>query len=232
MRVAVTDAEVPDEDVKFCLVLPHEPVSVPVMRRVLGGTLLSFGADAESVADLLLAATEACTNVLRHGERAEEYEVYASVGHDDCLLEIANGTTTEGGHHCGNGHVSKRPAGQAGNPAGRAGNGVRQQVGRAARKPADARAGQQAGDARQAASGTSAEPLAAGRDVARVPESGRGLAIMRACVDDLTLRGSAERGTVVYMRKRMGWGDGTPGHDPAPINGHGTARHDRPGAAA
>src|SRR5436305_1391965 len=66
------------------------------MRRVLGGTLLGFGADEECVADLLLAATEACTNVLKHDARCGEYEVSASVGRDDCFLEIASASPGSG----------------------------------------------------------------------------------------------------------------------------------------
>ena len=56
-------------DVKFCLVFPCEALSVPVMRRVLGDTLRGLGVDEESVYDILLAVTEACTNVSRHGGR-------------------------------------------------------------------------------------------------------------------------------------------------------------------
>ncbi|HEY2442256.1 MAG TPA: ATP-binding protein [Streptosporangiaceae bacterium] len=175
----MNDTEVLDGDIRFCLVLPHEPVSVPVMRRVLGGTLLGFGADAEAVADLLLAATEACTNVLRHGEQAEEYQVCASVGHDVCLLEIANQFAAIDGKpgRRANGHGGMWPVRRAGSRHGR---------------PAVPTVG--------------AMP-ANGSDVSRVPQSGRGLAIMQACVDDLTLSGSAERGTVVSMRKRMNWAD-------------------------
>jgi len=36
-----------------------------------------------------------------------------------------------------------------------------------------------------------------------LPESGRGLAIMRACVDDVTLRSRPGRGTVVSLQKRI-----------------------------
>jgi serine/threonine-protein kinase RsbW len=61
-------AEEPTVDVKFCLVFPREALSVPVMRRVLGDTLRRLGAaDEDGIADLLLAVTEACTNVIRHG---------------------------------------------------------------------------------------------------------------------------------------------------------------------
>ena len=199
MRAAVRDANVIDGDMRFCLVLPREPVSVPLMRRVLGGTLLGFGADAESVADLLLAATEACTNVLRHGDRAEDYQVCASMDRDTCLLEIANGRTA-------NGRASARPAnshpGQPNGHAGRA-NG---HAGRAG-SHASRRSGRVGGHARAA---PAAGQPAGSQDVPRIPESGRGIAIMRACVDDLTLRGSEERGTVVSMRKRIAWAAGEP----------------------
>jgi serine/threonine-protein kinase RsbW len=142
----VRDSDVLDGDVRFCLVLPHEALSVPVMRRVLAGTLLGFGADEDCVADILLAATEACTNVLRHGERAEEYQVSARMDADDCLLEITNGPP----------------------------------------KLAD----------------MTPDPDA---DASQIQESGRGLSIMQACMDDLTLRGIPGNGTVVQMRKRITW---------------------------
>jgi hypothetical protein len=41
------------------------------------------------------------------------------------------------------------------------------------------------------------------RAIAQLPESGRGLAIMRACVDDVTLRSGPGQGTVVSLRKRV-----------------------------
>ena len=71
----------PVPDVKFCLVFQCETLSVPVMRRVLGDTLLGLGADDESVYDILLAATEACTNVLTHGgPEVRGYALVTSVG--------------------------------------------------------------------------------------------------------------------------------------------------------
>jgi len=151
-------------------VLPCEALSVPVMRRVLGGTLLGFGADEDCVADLLLAATEACTNVLKHDARSGEYEVSASVGKDACLLEIANGAPAAGGAR-----TARRLNGQPFR------NGLRLRPWRAAAR---------------------VEP---DDDISQISESGRGLTIMRACVDDLTLRGTASRGTVVSMRKQITW---------------------------
>jgi serine/threonine-protein kinase RsbW len=144
-------------DVKFCLVFGCETLSVPVMRRVLGDTLRRLGVDEESVYDILLAATEACTNVLRHGGRqVREYAVVTSLGAVGCQVEVAD----EG---AGAQAPSRPPA-----------------------RP---------------------EPETA---VAQLPESGRGLAVMRACVDNVTLDSSPERGTVVTMRKHIRWSKDAP----------------------
>jgi anti-sigma regulatory factor (Ser/Thr protein kinase) len=47
-------------------------------------------------------------------------------------------------------------------------------------------------------------------DIAQIPESGRGMAIMRACVDDVSLHSGPGRGTVVQLFKRCEWRDGAP----------------------
>ena len=50
------------------------------MRQVLGDTLRGIGVNEESVDDILLAATEACTNVVLHaGQSAPAYTVAATV---------------------------------------------------------------------------------------------------------------------------------------------------------
>jgi serine/threonine-protein kinase RsbW len=173
------DAEVLDGDIRFCLVLPSEALSVPVMRRVLGGALLGFGADEDCVSDILLAASEACTNVLRHGGRSTEYEVSASVAKNACFLEIAN-TATPGEPLTARYPDARRP------PGGHAGDGDHRAANGASRANGSGGANGDGG-------------------VDQLQESGRGLHIMRACVDDLTLRGTPGRGTVVSMRKRLTW---------------------------
>jgi serine/threonine-protein kinase RsbW len=170
----VKDVEALDGDVRFCLVLPSEALSVPVMRRVLGGTLLGFGADEECVADILLAATEACTNVLKHDSRSGEYEVSASVGKHDCFLEIANASPANGSKSVRRLNVQSFRG------------GLRLRPWRSMAR-------------------TEPDPPEPDQDLSQIAESGRGLTIMRACVDDLTLRGTAARGTVVSMRKQITW---------------------------
>ena len=137
-----------------------ETLSIPVMRRVLGDTLLGLGADDDSVYDILLAATEACTNVLTHGGRqARGYAVETSVGAVGCQVVVAD-----------------------------EGEGLPSAV-----------------DA------TPAEPVPAEQlPVATLPESGRGLAVMRACVDNVILDSRPGHGTVVTMRKRIRWPENAP----------------------
>ena len=144
-------------DVKFGLVFQCETLSVPVMRRVLGDTLRGLGVDEESVYDIVLAATEACTNVLTHGgRRVRDYAVVTSLGAVACQVEVADD-----------------------------GVGLR-------RGPAEPEA-----DPQQT-------------PVAQLPESGRGLAIMRAFVDNVTLDSRPGHGTVVTLRKDIRWSTDAP----------------------
>jgi serine/threonine-protein kinase RsbW len=144
-------------EVKFCLVFQCETLSVPVMRRVLGDTLRGLGVDEESVYDLLLAATEACTNVLTHGGRpVRGYAVVTSLGAVGCQVEVAD-----------------------------EGIGV-------------------------PSAGVPSVEVPSELPVAQLPESGRGLAVMRACVDNVTLDSRPGRGTVVTMRKHIRWSTDAP----------------------
>ena len=155
----------PVPDVKFCLVFRCETLSVPVMRRVLGDTLLGLGVDDDSVYDILLAATEACTNVLTHGgPEVRGYAVVTSVGAVGCQVEVADE---------GTGLLADPDAEDS--------------------RPSPARS------------------QAAELPVDQLPESGRGLAVMRACVDNVTLASRPGHGTVVTMRKRIRW------HQDAPL---------------
>jgi serine/threonine-protein kinase RsbW len=156
-------------DVRFGLMFRCETLSVPVMRRVLGDTLRGLGVDEESVYDLLLAATEACTNVLQHGGReVRQYTVITSLGAVGCQVEVADegaGATLRR-----RGPVAEAPVAEA--PV--------------------------------------AEAPVAETPVAQLPESGRGLAVMRACVDNVTLDTSPGRGTVVTLRKHIRWSQDAP----------------------
>lgn len=123
--------------------------SIPAMRRVLGDALRAIGVNEDSVADILLAATEACTNVVLHaGQSAREYTVFTTVDHAACRVEVTD-----------SGRGYRKPRGQS----------------------------------------------AADNDPDELAESGRGLAIMRACVDTVSMRSAPGRGTRVVLDKRIRW---------------------------
>lgn len=187
-------------DVKLCLVFPREALSVPVMRHMLGDALRSLGADDQGLADLLLAVTEACTNVVRHGGPGRRYEVVASVGRGGCRVDVLN--NGRGMHH---GRLASMRIPRPGWPTV---PGV-SRAGRQNRRPATSGRSLRA---RRAAAylGTAGEEAVSDEAIAALPESGRGLDIMRACVDDVTLTTRPERGTVVSLQKRIAWRNGAP----------------------
>ena len=151
----------------------RELLSVPVMRRVLGDTLREIGVSEDSVADILLAATEACTNVVLHaGQSAPAYTVAATVDRVGCRVEV-----TDAGQGCRTrgGWLRRGTVGAVGHVTGELG-AVEHDTG----------------------------------DYANLAESGRGFAIMRACVDAVTLRSSPGQGTHVVLDKRLHW-EGPPG---------------------
>lgn len=170
MRTRMLHSREPARDVRFCLVFPRESLSIPVMRRVLGDTLSRLGLGEECISDLLLAVTEACTNVLRHAGPGHRYDVVARVGWNRVVLEIV-----DNGRGFDPARVRvprRRDFRQLTRPPRRPAT----LLGRRARHP---------------------DP--------QLAESGRGMAIMRACVDDVSLRTGPGRGTVVQLRKRCVW---------------------------
>jgi serine/threonine-protein kinase RsbW len=179
-------------DGQFCLIFPREALSVPVMRRVLGDTLSKLGVDESCISDLLLAVTEACTNVIRHAGSGRRYEIVAHVGSKRCQLEVLD---TGRGFDLGS--ITRRSA-------------IRRPVGPVARlRRHPAPTGPSPVSALRSRLRRSGR-LATGRGVADLPESGRGLAIMQACVDDVTLTTGPGRGTVVSLQKRIEWRSDAP----------------------
>jgi serine/threonine-protein kinase RsbW len=186
MRTRTKATEEATVDVKFCLMFPRETVSVPVVRRVLGDTLRELGVDEDAVADLLLAVTEACTNVLQHSGQGHRYEVVASISENGCLVEVVDSGAGFRPGRTGRGRLTAHRGALAAThgpvtPRGRLARVRRAAVSRAV----GVRTGQRALD--------------------DLPESGRGLAIMEACVDTVSLRTGPGRGTVVSLRKHIDW---------------------------
>jgi len=200
MQTSVTTtAEEPTVDVKLSLVFPREALSVPVMRHMLGDALRGLGADDDGLAELLLAVTEACTNVVRHGGPGRRYEVVASLGRRGCRVEVQNARhgfavrrlpglrrrawPTSAAPARDRRRSERRPP-----PSGRSLLGTPRAGKRPPRSPAAIR----------------------DEEIAALPESGRGMDIMRACVDDVTMTSGPEHRTVVALEKRLAWRPGAP----------------------
>ncbi|MQA88324.1 MAG: ATP-binding protein [Streptosporangiales bacterium] len=132
-------------DIRFSLVLPREALSVPVIRQVLGDALRTLGADEEGVTDILVAISEACTNVVDHAAHTDSYEVVVCINDRQCLVTVLD-----------------------------SGNGF--------------------------------DPAVLGPLPDRLDdETGRGIELMRALVDDVAFEDGAEGGTVVHLHKKLGW---------------------------
>ena len=68
--------------------LPREAGSVPAVRRLLRSALAVLHVDRESGADLELAITEACANVIHHASGTENFEVVLEVAEDRCAIDV------------------------------------------------------------------------------------------------------------------------------------------------
>ncbi|WP_103939959.1 ATP-binding protein [Thermomonospora echinospora] len=130
---------------RFSLALPRESLSIRVLRRVLGDALRGLGVAEDCIGDILVAASEACTNVIQHSHTPQDYEVLARVDGGVCELTVTD-------------------------------------QGRGLTEESSAEPGDQA-------------------------ESGRGIKIMRALVDDVTFDTRPGQGTRVRLCKRLTWRD-------------------------
>ncbi|MFI1994298.1 ATP-binding protein [Actinoplanes sp. NPDC020271] len=71
--------------------LPREVDSVPAVRRLLRCALSTLQVDGQAGADLEIALTEACANVVKHATGADAFEVRLDVGEDRCSIDVVDG---------------------------------------------------------------------------------------------------------------------------------------------
>ncbi len=70
------------------LVLPRDATSVPLTRRVLDAALTSLGVAEDCRADMQLALSEACSNVICHATQSQSYQVRVGVEGRRCTVEV------------------------------------------------------------------------------------------------------------------------------------------------
>jgi serine/threonine-protein kinase RsbW len=83
-------------EIQMAFHLPRDAVSVPVGRQVLDGCLETLGVAADTRADIALALSEACANVIQHAGPGEEYEVQVSTRDCRCTIEVVNAGSGNG----------------------------------------------------------------------------------------------------------------------------------------
>jgi serine/threonine-protein kinase RsbW len=151
-------------EVNVALSLPRDVASVPVTRQVLDSCLERLGVMPDTRADIALALSEACANVIRHAGPGEEYEVIATTRDGRCVIEVVD----NGGRDDNELPLGEQPVipGQ-----GTIEHGMPEQS---------------------------------------VPEHGRGLKIIDAVTDELSLTGSGPAGTTVHFEKVLNWIPGAP----------------------
>ena len=72
------------------LCLPRDVAPVPLVRHMLRHTLREYGVTDECTADVGLALTEACGNVVEHTDGDDEYEVVVSVRGASCDIRVVD----------------------------------------------------------------------------------------------------------------------------------------------
>lgn len=72
------------------LVLPRDTATVPLVRHLLKYSLMELGVRRECVADVELAVTEACANVVEHAASEEEYRISFSFDGDLCEIRVVD----------------------------------------------------------------------------------------------------------------------------------------------
>ncbi len=75
-------------EINLSLCLPRDELSVPVARHICRHALREVGVVRDSIDDIELALTEACTNVLDHSAADDEYEVKIGINDRVCAIRV------------------------------------------------------------------------------------------------------------------------------------------------
>jgi serine/threonine-protein kinase RsbW len=135
--------------ITMSLQLPRDEISVPVARHLTVGAMTQLGVEPQCAADIEVALTEACTNVILHSGPGDLYEVSVEVDDSTCVIRVL-----DRGHGFDAAGLSTTPADGA-------------------------------------------------------AESGRGVALMEALVDQVLFESRPEAGTVVHLEKTLDYHEGS-----------------------
>jgi serine/threonine-protein kinase RsbW len=74
--------------ITLSLALPRDEHTIPVSRHIVHHALDEVGADKDCIADIALAQTEACTNVVKHSGPGDQYEVRVDIDNEKCIIRV------------------------------------------------------------------------------------------------------------------------------------------------
>jgi serine/threonine-protein kinase RsbW len=74
--------------ITLTLCLPRDEGTIAVARHIASNAIEEIGVLEDSVHDIAVALTEACTNVLKHSGPGDEYEVSLEVDDDQCIIRV------------------------------------------------------------------------------------------------------------------------------------------------
>ncbi|WP_433465998.1 ATP-binding protein [Spirillospora sp. CA-128828] len=77
------------------MTLPRNAESAPLVRHTLDASLRGLGVGSEIRADIALALSEACANVIQHAAAGMEYEVRARMDGARCVVDVIDGGTDD-----------------------------------------------------------------------------------------------------------------------------------------
>lgn len=63
---------------------------MPVTRRLIAQALEVVGVEPDTISDVEIALSEACSNVLRHARSGDTYEVHAGFDEERAFLEVVD----------------------------------------------------------------------------------------------------------------------------------------------
>jgi serine/threonine-protein kinase RsbW len=81
-------------EVHVSLTLPRDEVTVPVARHLCDMTMQELGVSAQCRADVALALTEACTNVVEHSSADHPYAVNITLDERRCSIRVMGGDSS------------------------------------------------------------------------------------------------------------------------------------------
>ena len=84
--------------IHLSLALPRDVATVPLVRHLCAYALREIRVEEDCVADIELAVTEACANVVRHAGADDDYEVTVAITAESCEIGVVN---TGGGFEVG-----------------------------------------------------------------------------------------------------------------------------------